>query len=634
VGGTYCDICGIDFGNPEELFKHAEDHGREASERQSPCPFPGCERVVQRRDITSHLQTDHCRLLWKCAFCDQVFSQRSDAAACNHSSVMQALSTDVVGAQGATAASGGAETRKVPTIRLTLPGGHASSVVAQTDRAAASNAGVGAAAGAAAAPSKNVVASVLSLLESSNVAQNMRPLKYTIVSTARLLEEFSPAMLELAVRRFSQKVLDDPKAADLVWRSVVQAVADDAVSQGFSDAKATTSGGGSGSGAGASKKGKNAKNGNVDHRDGDSNNINFEDYDDGVKNSNADDDLGADDEVYEEEDDVYEDDDEDFQENAGRGGASGKSRRNRSRRGGGGNSKVKRAREAEDEEQGFAEAQSVADVGSVEPDAPDMISSAPPPAVKLVGSSSTKGPLALRKGVEDVLRVSQRLGAALHESDTQLRRALNMLATSKRRIVDLDAESRSLSNRLLEANRRLVVSQSQNRDLRIKMLYDEREHRRTLEKLLRENRDDEKLSLEGQVAVEQLTMLKRELALLCPVFPESVIFQLRRVKYVDASGATDVLSAVRVTSDVSGRRWLVLSDLKSSESVALKAILSEEGAIPSATDSSRMLERLFCFRPFTYPKPSSSGVAMDVLVAWDWPRFGGTLEFAHMDDDE
>lgn len=237
--------------------------------------------------------------------------------------------------------------------------------------------------------------------------------------------------------------------------------------------------------------------------------------------------------------------------------------------------------------------------------------------------------------LEDLLIRAKRAVALLDESDTQLRYAVNLLATSRRRIADLDSTSRVLRKRLAEANHQLTVSQTQNRDLRVKMLYDDREHYRQVERLAREAKEGLGISVESAYAINQLKDLKQELLQLSPVFPERLTFEMVEVSFMQAVSAAPPQrhGTVRATRDLSGRRWLVWSDLRQGTAAALVAILNQPDALPSVMDATekRLMERIMCFRPFALITPSSDGKQppterKEVLVSWDWPRFGGGLE--------
>ncbi len=184
--------------------------------------------------------------------------------------------------------------------------------------------------------------------------------------------------------------------------------------------------------------------------------------------------------------------------------------------------------------------------------------------------------------LEDLLVRAKRAVALLDESDTQLRYALNLLASSRRRISDLDSSSRVLKKRLADANQQLVVTQTQNRDLRVKMLYDDREHHRQVERLARESKEGQGISVESAYAINQLKDLKQELLQLSPVFPEKLIFEMVEVSFAQAVSLAPPQrhGTVRATRDLSGRRWVVWSDLRQGASAALLAILNQPDALP------------------------------------------------------
>lgn len=192
-----------------------------------------------------------------------------------------------------------------------------------------------------------------------------------------------------------------------------------------------------------------------------------------------------------------------------------------------------------------------------------------------------------------------------------------------------------LKKRLAEANHQLTLAQTQNRDLRVKMLYDDREHYRQVERLARESKEGQGISVESAYAINQLKDLKQELLQLSPVFPEKLVFEMVEVSFAQAMSAAlpQRHGTVRATRDLSGRRWAVWSDLRQGAAAALLAILNQPDALPSLMDATekRLMERIMCFRPFALLTASSDGKQppterKEVLVSWDWPRFGGGLE--------
>jgi hypothetical protein len=263
------------------------------------------------------------------------------------------------------------------------------------------------------------------------------------------------------------------------------------------------------------------------------------------------------------------------------------------------------------------------------PSAPRIVLTAP--SLVMNGSVNVVPPVMEKVGVENVLICAKRTVVLLDESDQQLRHAVNLLAAARRRISDLDNVSRVSKKKIAELNQQLIVAQTQNRDLRVKMLYDDREHHRQIDRLVRESKEGSAISLESASAIGQLKELKQELVLLLPVFTELLLFENVDLLFVQSNGMAERVGSVRCTRDLSGKRWLVWSDLKASSSSSLLAILNQPDALPPMTEGTerRLMERILCFRPFAIHVTGASKVEKDqndVLVSWDWPRFGGGLE--------
>jgi hypothetical protein len=88
------------------------------------------------------------------------------------------------------------------------------------------------------------------------------------------------------------------------------------------------------------------------------------------------------------------------------------------------------------------------------------------------------------------------------------------------------------------------------------------------------------------------------------------------VVFITVSGSKEVLNNIRVTEDVSNRRWFALNDLKLSNATELKAIVANV----SLMGDNNMVQKLMCLRPFT---PENG--ATELMVSADWPGFGGGL---------
>jgi hypothetical protein len=262
-----------------------------------------------------------------------------------------------------------------------------------------------------------------------------------------------------------------------------------------------------------------------------------------------------------------------------------------------------------------------------------VVRKAPPlaPNVVLSGQSSSNSAAADESiGLEDVLMRAKRTMVLLDESDQQLRHSLNLLAAARRRISDLEASTRASRKKVKELSQHLMLSQTQNRDLRVKMLYDEREHHRQIDRIVRESKEGSAVSFESANAIGQLKELKQELILLVPVFPDEIVFEPLDLLFVQSNGIAEPVGVVRSTRDLSGRRWLVWTDLKACSSPALTTLLNSPEAMPLLTEQNdkRLMERVLCFRPFSTKTNdgSNSDNRDDLLVSWDWPKFGGGLE--------
>jgi hypothetical protein len=176
-----------------------------------------------------------------------------------------------------------------------------------------------------------------------------------------------------------------------------------------------------------------------------------------------------------------------------------------------------------------------------------------------------------------------------------------------------------------EANHRLNVREAQLRDLRVKVQYEEREQNRVLEYISKGFENDGDLYKEAQMIMSLNRQFKQELVTLAPVFQEQLKFFAFRLGF-DDKGETELLTGgVRVTADLSGKRWLVWGDLQQYAGPKLSEILSRDDALPKASKG-RLMERVMCFRPFVLQEEGSTQVRpTQVLVSWDWPRFGGAL---------
>ena len=226
-----------------------------------------------------------------------------------------------------------------------------------------------------------------------------------------------------------------------------------------------------------------------------------------------------------------------------------------------------------------------------------------------------------RTSLEHVVRAARRAGALLGESDLQLRRSLNLVATSRRRIVEQDRELRALRYAMSEANAEIVALQTAARDIRVRQQQDEREMLRTLDRL---SAAAPHTMAEAHVAVRHFKALKQELVTMAPVFPEHLNFHLCDLVYEDEP----LTRRVRVCLDVSGRRWAVWGELRQAAGPKLASVVRNEN-LPQPTDHARVVERVMCFRPFVVQKPGSAKAAPPgVLVAWDWPRLGHGLRIA------
>ena len=258
------------------------------------------------------------------------------------------------------------------------------------------------------------------------------------------------------------------------------------------------------------------------------------------------------------------------------------------------------------------------------PPPPSMITST---ADHAVSSSKVKKPLKMT--VSELLESAKEASELLEESDSQLRAAMNVVATSKRRILDLDGELRNVKTSLRVTERQLSLSQTQNRDLRVKMLYDEREHKKQMETMQKQEKEGYVMSPEAQAAMMQVSAMKQELVQLCPLFPETLRFKNVELIFSNEKQVQEKIPAVRMVEDCSGKRWLVWSDLKlRAREGTFADIIARSDAIPTLNEKGRLIERLFCFRPFGMrgEEPTVTTAEMtDVLVSLDWPKFGGSV---------
>lgn len=228
-------------------------------------------------------------------------------------------------------------------------------------------------------------------------------------------------------------------------------------------------------------------------------------------------------------------------------------------------------------------------------------------------------PIALQLLLDKVQIVTE----LLEHSDVQMRMMMNLVATSKRRIADVETERVSLKRLLGDANRLLVAVKSSNRDMRVKMLYDERESKKKVERLIRESRAGHSISPESQDAVERLERIRGELKQLCPAFAEEVEFLRQQVFFVDENGRSDKASNIRVTCDLSGRQWLSLNDLIQCSSPLI-------ARVAAAVDLAKLgeVEKIMCFRPFTTTVmvEENTEKRTEYLVSIDWSVWRGTLQ--------